>query len=320
MGKNIAVLASGSGTNAENIIRYFREKGSARVALVLTNRQNAFVLERAKGLGVPCAWFAKSDWESGELVLSTLREHDIDFVVLAGFLARVPDNILHAYPNKMINIHPSLLPKFGGKGMYGDRVHEAVIASGEKESGITIHYTNEHYDEGGIICQQKCPVLPGDTPESFSDTVREVIALGAENITVHTLALKKGSRFLTEGTALPDGKAVGEMLGDAREKLEAAGYAPYYLYRQKFMSGSFENVGWTKPGYENLYNICIMEELCGILAVGAGGSTKLTAPGGVVKRLMAPKYPREYMDRIAHTCAEKDGIVRFYNSEPKGTN
>lgn len=162
--------------------------------------------------------------------------------------------------------------------------------------------------------------LPGDTPESFSDTVREVIALGAENITVHTLALKKGSRFLTEGTALPDGKAVGKMLGDAREKLEAAGYAPYYLYRQKFMSGSFENVGWTKPGYENLYNICIMEELCGILAVGAGGSTKLTAPGGVVKRLMAPKYPREYMDRIAHTCAEKDGIVRFYNSEPKGTN
>ena len=162
--------------------------------------------------------------------------------------------------------------------------------------------------------------LPGDTPESFSDTVREVIALGAENITVHTLALKKGSRFLTEGTALPDGKAVGEMLGDAREKLEAAGYAPYYLYRQKFMSDSFENVGWTKPGYENLYNICIMEELCGILAVGAGGSTKLTAPGGVVKRLMAPKYPREYMDRIAHTCAEKDEIVRFYNSEPKGTN
>ena len=130
----MAVLASGSGTNAENIIRYFREKGSARVALVLTNRQNAFVLERAKGLGVPCVWFAKSDWESGELVLSTLREHDIDFVVLAGFLARVPDNILHAYPNKMINIHPSLLPKFGGKGMYGDRVHEAVIASGEKEA------------------------------------------------------------------------------------------------------------------------------------------------------------------------------------------
>lgn len=152
----------------------FPGKGSARVALVLTNRQNAFVLERAKGLGVPCVWFAKSDWESGELVLSTLREHDIDFVVLAGFLARVPDNILHAYPNKMINIHPSLLPKFGGKGMYGDRVHEAVIASGEKESGITIHYTNEHYDEGSIICQQKCPVLPGDTPEELAQRIHRL--------------------------------------------------------------------------------------------------------------------------------------------------
>lgn len=162
--------------------------------------------------------------------------------------------------------------------------------------------------------------LPGDTPESFAATVREVIALGAENVTVHTLALKKGSRFLTEGTLLPDGGAVGAMLSYAREALEAAGYAPYYLYRQKFMSGSFENVGWTKPGYRNLYNICIMEELCGILAVGAGGSTKLTAPGGIVKRIMAPKYPREYMERIAQTCAEKDEIVRFYNSEPKGTN
>ena len=174
MGKNIAVFASGSGTNAENIIRYFREKGSARVALVLTNRQNAFVLERAKRWGVPCAWCAKSDWESGESVLSTLREYDIDFVVLAGFLARVPDTVLHAYPNKMINIHPSLLPKFGGKGMYGDRVHEAVIASGEKESGITIHYTNEHYDEGGIICQQKCPVLPGDTPEELAQRIHRL--------------------------------------------------------------------------------------------------------------------------------------------------
>lgn len=168
MKKNIAVLASGSGTNAENIIRYFSEKESACVALVLTNRQNAFVLERAKGLGVPCAWLAKEAWASGEPVLEMLRAYHIDFVVLAGFLARVPDNVLYAYPDKMINIHPSLLPKFGGKGMYGDRVHEAVIASGECESGITIHYTNERYDEGGIICQQKCPVLPEDTPEELA--------------------------------------------------------------------------------------------------------------------------------------------------------
>ena len=162
--------------------------------------------------------------------------------------------------------------------------------------------------------------LPGDTPESFAETVDEVLSLAPENVTVHTLALKKGSRFLTEKTALPDGAAVRRMLSDARARLESGGFAPYYLYRQKFMSGSFENVGWTKPGYENLYNICIMEELCGIIAVGAGGSTKLTAPGGIVKRVMAPKYPREYMERIGQTCDEKDEIVRFYNSEPKGTN
>ena len=174
MEKNIAILASGSGTNAENIIRYFREKGSACVGLVLTNRQNAFVLERAKRLEVPCRYFAKSDWESGEAILSVLQEHDIDFVVLAGFLARVPDAILHAYPNKMINIHPSLLPKFGGKGMYGDRVHEAVIAAGEKESGITIHYTNEHYDEGAVICQEKCPVLPGDAPDDLAQRIHKL--------------------------------------------------------------------------------------------------------------------------------------------------
>ena len=174
MRKNIAVLASGSGTNAENIIRYFREKSSACVALVLTNRQNAFVLERSRGLEVPCFYFPKSDWENGEAILSVLREHDIDFVVLAGFLARVPDLILHAYPNKMINIHPSLLPKFGGKGMYGDRVHEAVIAAGEEESGITIHYTNEHYDEGDTIFQAKCPVLPDDSAIDVAQKVHSL--------------------------------------------------------------------------------------------------------------------------------------------------
>ena len=154
--------------------------------------------------------------------------------------------------------------------------------------------------------------LPGDTPETFDATVEAVLSLKPENITVHTLALKKGSRFLTEGAALPDAEAVGAMLRCAREKLTGEGFAPYYIYRQKFMSGSFENVGWTLPGYENLYNICIMEELCPILAMGAGGSTKLVAPGGVVKRLMAPKYPREYMERIQETCQAKAQIGAFF--------
>lgn len=174
MEKKIAIFASGSGTNAENIIRYFREKGTATVALVLTNRRDAFVLERAARLDVPARWFAKSDWENGEAVLDVLKEYGIDFVVLAGFLARVPENILHKYPERMVNIHPSLLPKFGGKGMYGDRVHEAVIAAGEQESGITIHYTSERYDEGAVICQKRCPVLPDDTPETLAQRIHRL--------------------------------------------------------------------------------------------------------------------------------------------------
>lgn len=172
--KNIAVLASGSGTNAENIIRYFASRESGRVALVLTNRQHAYVLERAGRLGVPHACFAKEDWADGGPILDVLREHRIDFVVLAGFLARVPDVVLHAYPNKMINIHPSLLPKFGGKGMYGDRVHEAVVAAGETESGITIHYTNERYDEGAVIAQYRCALSPTDTPADVAAKIHEL--------------------------------------------------------------------------------------------------------------------------------------------------
>ena len=177
MSKNIAILASGNGTNAENIIRYFRNSGTVNVGLVLSNRKTAFVLERARSLNVPFAYMEKAEWTDGEAVLSLLKDKHIDFVVLAGFLARVPDCILHAYPNKIINIHPSLLPKFGGKGMYGDRVHQAVVAAGETETGITIHYLNEHFDEGETIVQYKCPVLPQDTAE---DVAKKVHALEYE--------------------------------------------------------------------------------------------------------------------------------------------
>lgn len=171
MSKNIAIFASGNGTNAENIIRYFQNSGLVRVELVLTNRETAFVMERARSLNVPSAYMTKGEWEDGSAVLSLLKDKKIDFIVLAGFLARVPDCILHAYPNKIINIHPSLLPKFGGKGMYGDRVHEAVVAAGERESGITIHYINERYDEGAVISQYKCSVLPHDTAEQVAEKV-----------------------------------------------------------------------------------------------------------------------------------------------------
>ena len=157
--------------------------------------------------------------------------------------------------------------------------------------------------------------LPADTAEGFADTLRQVLELQPENITVHTLSLKKGSRITLEGAELPPAEEVGRMLDLAGERLRAAGYAPYYLYRQKFMSGGFENLGWAKPGTENEYNICIMEELCSILAMGAGGSTKLVRrDGGRNLRLMAPKYPLEYIQSIANTCEEKKQISSFYES------
>ena len=155
--------------------------------------------------------------------------------------------------------------------------------------------------------------LPADSLEGFASTVEQVLALAPENITVHTLSIKRGSRIALEGALLPDGEEVAAMLALAGARLRPAGYGPYYLYRQKFMSGGFENVGWTKKGYKNLYNICIMEELCSILAMGAGGSTKLIGPaGGKNIRLTAPKYPLEYCGSIQRTCAAKEKIGEFY--------
>ena len=155
--------------------------------------------------------------------------------------------------------------------------------------------------------------LPSDTAEDFRDTVDSVLALAPENVTVHTLSLKKGSRISLEGAALPAAAQVSAMLDYAGQRLRAAGYAPYYLYRQKFMSGGFENIGWAKKGYNNLYNICIMEELCSILAMGGGGSTKLIrGDSGRNIRLMAPKYPLEYINQIEKTCADKEKISQFY--------
>lgn len=154
--------------------------------------------------------------------------------------------------------------------------------------------------------------LPEDTPEGFEDTLRQVLGLAPENVTVHTLSLKKGSRITLEGTALPTPRQVGQMLDGAERSLRAAGYAPYYLYRQKFMSGGFENVGWALPGHDSLYNICIMEELCSTLAMGGGASTKLVAPGGRIERVFEPKYPLEYIQGIEKVCADKEKISSFY--------
>ena len=159
--------------------------------------------------------------------------------------------------------------------------------------------------------------LPTDTAGGFSRTLDAVLSLAPENVTVHTLSLKRGSGLTLAGRPLPEAGEVRAMLDEAMERLAGSGYAPYYLYRQKNMAGGFENVGWTKPGSENLYNICIMEELCSILAMGAGGSTKLVADGGKrIKRFSAPKYPQEYINAAPGFAAGKERIGEFYGLQP----
>lgn len=169
--KNIAVFASGSGSNAENIARYFANSDKVRVALVLSNNRNAGVHERMHRLGIPSQSFSREEFADGKVILAKLQAYEIDLIVLAGYMNKITLPLLQAYPGRIINIHPALLPKFGGKGMYGMHVHEAVVAAAEKESGITIHYVNENYDEGAPIFQATCPVLPGDTPEQVADKV-----------------------------------------------------------------------------------------------------------------------------------------------------
>ena len=167
----IAIFASGSGTNAENIIHYFSDSREIKISLILSNNPAAYVLERAKNNKISSYIFNRKEFYETEMVIEQLKEYEIDFIVLAGFMWMVPLNILKEYPNKILNIHPALLPKFGGKGMYGDNVHKAVVEAKEEYSGITIHYVNEKYDEGEIIYQAKCIVEEGDTPECLAKKV-----------------------------------------------------------------------------------------------------------------------------------------------------
>lgn len=171
--KNIAIFASGEGTNAERIVRYFLENSTIRVAIIITNKPNAGVIKRAESLGIHALFLTKEELQ-GERIMEVLKEHDIDFIVLAGYLAKISDEILHIFPNHIINIHPSLLPKYGGKGMYGLKVHQAVLDAKDKESGITIHYINSEYDKGEVIVQEKCEVLDSDTAESLAERVHKL--------------------------------------------------------------------------------------------------------------------------------------------------
>lgn len=166
----LAILASGSGSNAEKIMEHFQGSTQAEIALIASNKADAFVLERAKKFGVPTFTFSRKEMEAGQL-LAKLQEEQIDWVILAGFLLKIPEELIRAFPNRMVNIHPALLPKYGGKGMYGHHVHEAVKVAGDTETGITIHLVNENYDEGKIIFQAATPVNPEDTPNSIAQKV-----------------------------------------------------------------------------------------------------------------------------------------------------
>ena len=174
MKKHIALFASGSGTNVQNIAEYFKDHDSIEVSVILSNKKDAYVLERAKNLGIPSVVFNRQEFYESDRILKVLSEHKIDLIVLAGFLWLVPDNLLRAYSGRIINIHPALLPKYGGKGMYGERVHQAVKDSGDTLSGISIHYVDEHYDEGQIIFQSTCEVTPDDTPDTIAHKVHKL--------------------------------------------------------------------------------------------------------------------------------------------------
>jgi len=171
---NIAIFASGGGSNARKIIEYFKDSQVGRVALVVSNKANAGVLAMAAEHEITTQIIDRQGFYETEGILKILQEDKINFVVLAGFLWLVPGYLVRAFPHRILNIHPALLPKFGGKGMYGHHVHEAVKAAGEIESGMTIHFVNEQYDDGDIVFQAKCPVAPEDTPD---DIARNVLAL-----------------------------------------------------------------------------------------------------------------------------------------------
>ena len=171
--KKLAIFASGNGSNAQNIIEHFNGSGTATVSLIICNRPNAYVLERAAALGVPSVVLQREELtgENPARLLSLLAEHSTDYIILAGYLLKIPEALVEAFPGRIMNIHPALLPKFGGKGMYGNHVHQAVIDAGEPLSGITIHLVDAHYDSGAHLFQATCPVLPDDTPNSLAEKI-----------------------------------------------------------------------------------------------------------------------------------------------------
>ncbi|MDA3910773.1 MAG: phosphoribosylglycinamide formyltransferase [Bacteroidales bacterium] len=171
---NLAIFASGSGTNAENIARYFADSKEIGVKCIVANNQKAGVLERAKRLKIPSYYFSNTEIKKSDALLECLKNHQIDYIILAGFLALIPSKMVTEFPNRILNIHPALLPSYGGKGMYGDNVHKAVLANRETQSGISIHYVNEKYDEGKLILQAYCPIFDEDSVESLANRIHKL--------------------------------------------------------------------------------------------------------------------------------------------------
>ena len=171
--KRVIIFASGAGSNAENIIRYFQNSKKISVEKVFCNKKEAGVFNRFKKLDIDCEWFSREDFSHSNTILEILT-NQTDFIVLAGFLWKIPENIVTAFPNKIINIHPALLPKYGGKGMYGMNIHNAVIDKKEKKSGITIHYVNQNYDEGELILQERCAISSDESVETLTQKIREL--------------------------------------------------------------------------------------------------------------------------------------------------
>jgi len=195
----IAIFASGSGSNAENIIRYFEKSDEVVISLVLTNNPGAGVIRRCSDLRIPCKVFNRSAFSTGHEINDLLTSEKIDFIILAGFLLLVPEALLRNYRGKIINIHPALLPAFGGRGFYGEKVHQAVIGSGTPISGITIHYVNEHFDDGEIIFQAACHVSSDDTPQSLAAKIHELEYAWFPVVIEKTLiTLKNAGAFKTE--------------------------------------------------------------------------------------------------------------------------
>lgn len=231
--------------------------------------------------------------------------HVVEYSVEAGrpdTITREKLEVMHRHSVSRISVNPqtmsdNILQAIGRRHTAQD-IREAVVLA----QSIGFKVLNMDLIAG----------LPTDTAEGFYRTLDEVLDIAPENITVHTLSLKKGSRITLEGTDIPDGNTVGKMLDYASQRLRSSGYVPYYMYRQKFMSGGFENIGWCRPGYESFYNICIMEELCSILALGGGAVTKLVAPSGRIERKFNAKYPLEYIENIAKAIEGKEYVRSFY--------